>query len=355
MLPLLRNTFIFALFFGVIILSIGGVTRAEIDTAIASYAALNTYSIRKNNEDKVYYIESTRKRKDGAGPSQKSFGTGFLLTEEGHILTASHVVLQADTDTVVTTTGRSHSAVNSPQPLEFIRRDPDLDAVLLQLPNTAKKLRGVTIGNSKLVPEEAPLYVLGFPIPLLNINSGNGILTSKRGPNGRWVTSIPLNRGNSGGPIFDIKGHVIAMAIGGADESQGITYATPIRYLKGLIDMVTLNASSLRVHITSDKKEASRQFAFYQAVGHEQEQTTDETFCLPQNYKVTNFTPTIATQNGSDTKLISVEPVAASPNCVVMTAHVKGLGVETIGPITTEYKGRGWIGGDLVIRGEKAK
>ena len=350
------KTFILALLFSLLILSTDGMMHAEDDTASATYAALGTYnSIRKINEGKVIYIASKREKKEGGGIAQKSFGTGFLLTEEGHILTASHVVLQADPDTVVTTTGSFGSAKSHPFPLEFIKRDPDVDGVLLQLPNTQKELHGVTIGNSKLIPEDAPLYVLGFPVPLLNVNSGTGILTSKLGRNGKWVTSIPLNRGNSGGPIFDLNGNVIAMAIAGADESQGITYATPISHLNGLIDMVSINASKLRVKVTNDKKEASRKFAFYQAVGHEQEKTTDEQFCLPKQYKVTDFISNVATKNGSETKVVSVEGVPGSPNCVVMTAQVKGLGVEKIGPITTEYKGRGWIGGDLVVRGERAK
>lgn len=329
-------------------------TNAADEAATATHVAWSTYTIRKANEDKVVYIESIKTRKDGTGAKQKRFGTGFVLSEEGHILTASHVILEADADTVVTTTAKFGSSRNSGHILEFIKRDPEADGALLQLPNILKTLHGVNLGLNGQIPDEALLYVLGFPDPLFNINSGSGVLTDKRGPSGKWVTSIPLNRGNSGGPIFDIAGKVVAMAIGGADEYQGITYVTPIRHLKGLIDMVVINASDLRLRLANDKKEATRQFAFYQAVGHDEEQINNERFCLPKNYKVTEFSKTVATQSGSEPS-ISVETTADSPNCVVLTSQIKGFGVDKIGPIITEYNGRGWIGGELIIRGAKTK
>lgn len=327
------------------------------DSPSATYAALGSYgSIRKNNANKVLYIKSIKKKKDRTGVVQKSFGTGFLLTDDGHVLTASHVVLQPDIDTLVDTMASFGSAHNHAYPLQFIKRDVDagVDAALLQLPNTVKELTGVHIGNSKNVPEEAELYVLGFPTPLQNLNSGIGHLSSKLGPNGWWVTSLPLNRGNSGGPIFDIGGNVIAMAIAGADESQSITYAMPIGYAKGLIDMVAIDTNSLRLQTAENKKVATQGFAFYKAVDHNEERTFNEQFCLPKNYKVTEFDKKVATQSGAETTIL-VEPTAESSNCVTVTSLIKGFGVEQIGPITTEYKGRGWIGGKLLIRGEKAK
>jgi S1-C subfamily serine protease len=332
--------------------SVGKVHAAD-NTPSTTHAAFGTYNtIRTNNADRVLYIQSVKKNKDGSGVVEKRFGTGFLLTAEGHVLTASHVVLHADANTIV---GRFGSATGHPFPLQYIKRDLDIgvDAALLQLPNTMKKLAGVRLGNSKVVPEDADLYVLGFPTPLLNLNSGTGLLSSKFGPNGWWVTSIPLNRGNSGGPIFDIGGNVIAMAVAGADEAQGITYAMPISYAKGLIDMVAIDVNTLRLRTTKNKGEASKSFALYQAVDHSGEKTTNEKFCLPKDYKVTDFTKNVATQNGSEAT-VSVEPAIGSPNCVVITSQIKGLGVETIGPITTEYKGRGWIGGELKVRGEKS-
>jgi len=62
----------------------------------------------------------------------------------------------------------------------------------------------------------------------------------------------------------------------------------------------------------------------------------------------------VATQGGSEAT-DSVKPVIGSPICGVMTFQIKGLGEKTIGPITTEYKGQGWIGGELMVRGEMAK
>lgn len=66
-------------------------------------------AIRKANEDAIVYIHSKKSRKDGQGVPENSYGTGFIIAESGHLMTASHVILEEDNDHVVETQGRVRS------------------------------------------------------------------------------------------------------------------------------------------------------------------------------------------------------------------------------------------------------
>src|ERR1700693_3867203 len=62
-------------------------------------------AVRAKYEKSIIYIHSKRIRKDGSGVAENSYGTGFVVSPEGHVMTASHVVLQEDENTTVETTG----------------------------------------------------------------------------------------------------------------------------------------------------------------------------------------------------------------------------------------------------------
>ena len=185
-----------------------------------------------------------------------------------------------------------------------------------------------------------------------------GILSSKFGPKGLWQTTILLNRGNSGGPIFDLNGKVVAIASGGNDAATGITYAIPEFYVTGLrLASATLDPS-VGFHAEAQPPDQntntiSKKFAFYRAVDHEGEESPSEDFCLSDGYKVVSARQNITTINGSGTKLLSVSPSQNASNCVTLKAFIKGSGVVKIGPIIVDHKGRGWLGAEIDVTGEK--
>lgn len=313
-------------------------------------------AIRKANEDAVVYIESKRIRKDGQGIPETSHGTGFIIAESGHVMTASHVILEEDAEHVVETEGRIRSRYAPAYKLELVKRD-NVDIAIAMFPDVGIQWKTVYFGNSKTVPKDAPLYTLGFPVGA-DLSSATGILSSKFGPKGLWQTTISLNRGNSGGPIFDLNGKVVAIASAGNESAAGITYAIPEFYVMGLRLAAATADSAGNLYAGGQSRELdddkiSKKFAFYRAVDHEGEESLSETFCLPQGYKVTSVTPSITTQNGPGTKLIAATPDARSTNCAEVSAFVKGSGVVKIGPIVVDHKGRGWLGANIEVRGEK--
>lgn len=317
--------------------------------------------VRKANEDSVVFIHSQRFRKDGTGIKENSYGTGFIISRDGHVLTAAHVVLSDDKDTVVETKASVRSRHAHSYPIRTIKRDAEVDVVLLLLPDAGVEWKPVSRGDSKTVPKDAPLYSLGFPGGS-DQAPATGLLSHKFGPRGTWQTTLPINRGNSGGPIFDLNGKFVAVASAGDDPSQQITFAIPEAYARGLIQIASLNITgeSYLVNVANIRPSAgptaiSQKFTFYQAVDHQGAASTAESFCLPDQYNVTTVNYGITTINGDDTRLVSIGPDVSRKNCVTLNAFVKGLGVTKVGPIVVDHKGRGWLGVNMTVDGALVK
>lgn len=349
-------------------------------TSVSIYAQ-DYSSIRKANEDSVVFIHSVRTRKDGTGSPEHHWGTGFIVSDGGYVATANHVVTKDDDNTLVATTGAIRSRYSTAYKLEPVKRDPEVDVMLLVFPDVGVKWKPVTRGNSKAVPTDAPLFALGFP-GSSDLSSAPGILSSKFGPKGVWQTTMPINRGNSGGPVFDATGKVVAIASAGNDAMQGVTFAIPESYASGLIQIASLNvlANTINYAWTGSTPNAVRaaggdwldmsyvygqtttdarisevlgKFVFYRTVDHDAKSTVAEKHCLPSSYRVRTIRYGVAAQNGQETKLGSVEIDPDNENCVTVKAVISGVGVTKVGPITIEQMGRGWLGVDVRVEGIK--
>lgn len=314
-------------------------------------------AIRRAREDSVVFIHSKRTRKDGTGIPENSFGTGVLVSQDGYVITASHVVFKADNQTVVETSGAIRSRHNRLIPLEPVKRDDDVDGMLLLFPDTGAQWQPVTRGNSHNVPKDASLYALGFP-GNLDLSPATGILSNKFGPKGTWQTTLGINRGQSGGPIFDINGDLVAIAAAGSDEHQQITFAIPEAYLRGLLQLAVAKARSPDAMMAwfvpgHAPQFVSRTFSFYQGVDHQAQSSAREVYCLPEQYSINTIKQSITTQSGPESRVLSVARDPQKKNCVTVYAFIKGAGVKKFGPIVVDYVGRGWLGIDVVVDARK--
>jgi S1-C subfamily serine protease len=176
------------------------------------------------------------------GLIQNNVGSGFVISTEGYVITAAHVVLDSKQRpfTKVLVRG-SLGASFDPEattglilPLEVIRTNTDVDVALLKLPyaygaNAAgsTKYNSVHFCQGHNIPVGSRIHALGFPLGQpLSVNSGT--LSSKDGPRGLWKTDISVNVGSSGGPVFDNSGHVIGVVKGGIQEAPGNNYFVPV-------------------------------------------------------------------------------------------------------------------------------
>ncbi|MGY8991292.1 MAG: DegQ family serine endoprotease [Rhodospirillales bacterium] len=191
------------------------------------------------------------------GPQQSQkvmgMGSGFIIDEDGHIVTNDHVVGEADKITVTMTDGKKFDA-------KLIGRDAKTDLALLKI-KAEKKLPFVAWGNSKTARVGDWVVAVGNPFGL-----GGTVTTGIISARGRDINSGPfddflqidasINRGNSGGPTFNLQGQVIGIntAIYSPNGgSVGIGFAVPSSMAKPIIAQLKSNGSVSRgwlgVHI----------------------------------------------------------------------------------------------------------
>lgn len=145
----------------------------------------------------------------------RGLGSGFIISEDGYILTNDHVAGNATKISVTLTTGETVNA-------ELIGSDPITDVALLKIDND--DLPFVKFGNSDNVIIGEWVIALGNPFGLFEINDKPtvtvGVVSAanmKVNADGRRVyknmiqTDASINAGNSGGPLIDANGNVIGM------------------------------------------------------------------------------------------------------------------------------------------------
>ncbi|MDE3116002.1 MAG: trypsin-like peptidase domain-containing protein, partial [Pseudomonadota bacterium] len=135
-----------------------------------------------------------------------AMGSGFIIDKAGYIVTNNHVVNDATKITVKLKDGREYTA-------RLIGTDPATDIALLKI-NADKPLPTVEFANDRNVRVGDWVIAVGNPFGLSNTVTA-GIVSSigRNVGNGAYTDYLqidaPINRGNSGGPTFDIEGKVI--------------------------------------------------------------------------------------------------------------------------------------------------
>jgi serine protease Do len=164
---------------------------------------------------------------DSGEGGSASVGSGFIISEDGYILTNAHVVAGTDTVRVKLTSKREY-------PATVVGVDPYTDVALLKI--GAAGLRPVSVGNPADMEPGEWVAAIGAPFGFEN-SVTVGVVSAKGRllPNGSYVpfiqTDVAVNPGNSGGPLFDTAGRVIG--INSQIYSQtggymGISFAVPI-------------------------------------------------------------------------------------------------------------------------------
>lgn len=188
--------------------------------------------IKNSQSSLIRKINSTNVKKD-LKPANYG-GTGFALTANGYILTSLHVVDGADSVYVQDSKGNSYKAVVK-------RKDSQYDLAILKivdesfssLSNLPYRLKQNGIGMSESV------YTLGFPKD--DAVYGQGYVSSKTGYNGdttQYQVSIPVNPGNSGGPLLDHDGNIIGVISAKQNQVDGATFAVKSKYIQEALNSI---------------------------------------------------------------------------------------------------------------------
>ena len=200
------------------------------------------------------FLSVPQYRQKGTEKQEIGGGTGFIVSGDGLILTNKHVALDEEAEyTVFTNDGKSY-------PANVLARDPFQDLAILK------------IDQEKIVDEEGRLNVTPFPIVELGDSDGlqigqtvvaignalgefrntvsvgvvSGLSRQITASGGSFVetledviqTDTAINKGNSGGPLLNLKGEVIGINTAMVQEAQSIGFAIPINKAKRDIEQV---------------------------------------------------------------------------------------------------------------------
>jgi len=166
---------------------------------------------------------------------RRSLGSGFIVSDDGYIMTNSHVVERADEVTVTLLDKEELKA-------KVVGTDPKTDIALIKI-DAKKKLPHVDLGNSEKVEVGEWVVAIGNPFGLGHTVTA-GIVSAKgriigSGPYDDFIqTDASINPGNSGGPLFNLMGEVVGINTAIVQGGQGIGFATPIQLAKSILSQL---------------------------------------------------------------------------------------------------------------------
>jgi serine protease Do len=179
--------------------------------------------------------------KDFERPTERkasSLGSGFIIKEEGIVITNNHVIANAE-DILIRVGDKEYNA-------EVIGADPYMDLAVLKM-KTKDKFKPVRFGDSNRARVGDWVVAIGNPFGLGGTVT-SGIISARNRQIGltRYEdfiqTDASINQGNSGGPLFNLKGEVIgvntAIIAPGQSGSIGIGFAIPANAASNVIDQL---------------------------------------------------------------------------------------------------------------------
>lgn len=160
-------------------------------------------------------------------PDRHNFGSGFIISSDGYVLTNNHVVQGADTVTVRLSDRRELDA-------EVVGTDPLSDVAVLRI--QGKDLPTLKIGDPTQLKVGEWVLAIGSPFGFeYTLTSGIVSAKSRALPNGSYVpfiqTDVAINPGNSGGPLLNMRGEVVGInsqIYSPSGGYVGLSFAIPI-------------------------------------------------------------------------------------------------------------------------------
>jgi S1-C subfamily serine protease len=233
---------------------------------------LNNIDVYKNAKDSVVYVTSTVYQTTFFFEQVpvKEMGSGFVVNEDGQILTNNHVISGSSQIEVMTPDQTRYKA-------KILLRLPNNDLALIKI-EPKKKLRALRLGDSDGLQVGQKVMAIGNPFGFLQGTLTVGVVSSlgrtiqnENGPplEGMIQTDAAINSGNSGGPLLDSQGNVVGIdtAIYGPNGSGGgnvgIGFALPINRAKAMLDDFRAGRKPARlgvstVYVSGDLAEALR-------------------------------------------------------------------------------------------------
>jgi serine protease Do len=184
-----------------------------------------------------------------------SLGSGFIISRDGYVLTNNHVVDGADEVTVRLQDRRTFTA-------KVVGTDPKYDIAVLKI-NDGDNLPAVSIGDSRTLKAGQWVLAIGSPFGF-DYTVTQGIVSavgrnlgSADQPYTSFIqTDVPINRGNSGGPLFNLQGQVVGVnsqIYSSTGGYQGVAFSIPIDVAMSAVEQIKAHGfvtrGQLGVHV----------------------------------------------------------------------------------------------------------
>lgn len=227
------SRFLVPLVLAAVILTARSVAAAECDKSIrdiytAASPAVVTVTTRTVNPYRVMQRV------------MRGVGSGFIVAENGLIVTNSHVVYGAQAIAITLDDG-------SVRPARIVGQDPIFDIALIQVPTeSGEKLPSIELGESRTVQVGDEVVAIGNPLGLDQtltrgvISALNRVLPEKPLSLSRTMiqTDASINPGNSGGPLLDRCGKAIGMTTEIIADAHGLGFAVPSDLIRAALPLL---------------------------------------------------------------------------------------------------------------------
>ena len=203
-----------------------------------------------------FFNQSPQSRKES------SLGSGFIISQDGYIVTNNHVIKDADQIKVILHDKKEYDA-------KIIGTDPMTDLALIKI--DAKDLLALKFGKSSDTDVGSWVVAIGSPFGLEQTVTA-GIVSAKgriigSGPYDDFIqTDASINPGNSGGPLLNLDDEVIGINTAIVKSGQGIGFAIPSDLATGVIDQLTEQKSVSRGWMGVAIQNVTEQLAKYYGI-----------------------------------------------------------------------------------------
>jgi S1-C subfamily serine protease len=162
-----------------------------------------------------------------------SQGTGFIIDEEGYVVTNYHIIENAKSAGIFDYNGQMHQ-------VNIIGYDSEYDVALLKIPGNYNSL---ILADSNKAQVGEKVIAIGNPLGI-QFSVSEGIISNlhQPGPTGIQAyiqTDAALNPGNSGGPLINKQGKIIGINNFKISDTEGLGFALESNYLKEIINKIS--------------------------------------------------------------------------------------------------------------------